>query len=231
MTVYRGCVDSARFGKSWTTDVDLARRFASGEMTSYRVPGTVYVFAAPPMSLLAFIHESERAESEYVIHPRWLSDEVITVLSDYKLRANQRSYLSRRDRARRAVLVSARMPWRVSLPSDAEKVALWATEATGIAITVQTVSTADHESRSSSLELVPDQTKALTHHSTLKRTPTPVRMKSAGHHGPFRAGGSSRHIRQADEAVGQAHHPLVSAALAQRRTGRELVVSPRSDLG
>ncbi len=51
-------------------------------MNRYRLPGTVYVFAAPPMSMLAFIHESSRNESEYVIHPRWLSDEVIAVLSD-----------------------------------------------------------------------------------------------------------------------------------------------------
>ena len=38
----------------------------------------MYVFTAPPMSLLAFIHhEVGRGEAEYVIDPTYLSDEVV----------------------------------------------------------------------------------------------------------------------------------------------------------
>lgn len=80
VTVYRGCSTDARFGMSWTTDVELARRFASGTMYAYPIPGQVYVFTAPPVSLLAFIHESGRRESEYVIEPHWLLHGEVTTL-------------------------------------------------------------------------------------------------------------------------------------------------------
>lgn len=82
VTVYRGCSPEARFGMSWTTDLDLARRFASGQLWAYPIPGDVYVFTAAPVSLLAFIHESDRKESEYVIEPDCLNDDDVKVLSN-----------------------------------------------------------------------------------------------------------------------------------------------------
>lgn len=75
VTVYRGCHHERRFGMSWTTDLDQARWFANREFR--KGAGQVYVFDAPPVSLLAFIHESNRGEAEYVIDPQYLSDTTV----------------------------------------------------------------------------------------------------------------------------------------------------------
>lgn len=71
VTVYRGSVPKGRFGMSWTSDLELAQKFASGTMYG-RTQGHVYMFHAPPAALLAFVGE-DRGENEYVINPDYLS--------------------------------------------------------------------------------------------------------------------------------------------------------------
>ena len=72
----RGCHHERRFGMSWSTERERAQWFADRILGSGS--GNMYVFTAPPMSLLAFIHhEVGRGEAEYVIDPTYLSDEVV----------------------------------------------------------------------------------------------------------------------------------------------------------
>lgn len=72
VTLYRGAVPKRWFGISWTSNLELAQRFAS--TMNGRLPGHVYVFQAPPDALLAFIGKRiGRDESEYVINPDYLS--------------------------------------------------------------------------------------------------------------------------------------------------------------
>jgi hypothetical protein len=74
VTVYRGCHHERRFGMSWSTDRERAKWFAD----RFSGFGNMYVFTAPPMSLLAFIHhEVGRGEEEYVIDSSYLSDETV----------------------------------------------------------------------------------------------------------------------------------------------------------
>ena len=60
---------------AWTSDLALARRFAHGQLRG-RPIGHVYAFDAPRDALLAYIHETGREESEYVIDNAFLEDAV-----------------------------------------------------------------------------------------------------------------------------------------------------------
>jgi hypothetical protein len=75
ITVYRGCTPDGREGMGWTSDLAMARRFAHGQLRG-RPLGHVYAFDAPPDALLAYIHETGRQESEYVIDNAFLKDAV-----------------------------------------------------------------------------------------------------------------------------------------------------------
>jgi hypothetical protein len=60
---------------SWTSDRAVAGRFAHDQIRG-RAVGHVYAFDAPPDALLAYIHETGRQESEYVIDNAFLTDAV-----------------------------------------------------------------------------------------------------------------------------------------------------------
>ncbi len=75
ITVYRGCTPDGRAGMAWTSDLAMARRFAHDQLRR-RPVGHVYAFDAPPIALLAYIHETGRQESEYVIDRAFLDDAV-----------------------------------------------------------------------------------------------------------------------------------------------------------
>jgi hypothetical protein len=75
ITVYRGCTPEGRGGMAWTSDLAMARRFAHDRLRG-RPVGQVYAFDAPPEALLAYIHETGRQESEYVIDNAFLEDAV-----------------------------------------------------------------------------------------------------------------------------------------------------------
>lgn len=71
--VYRGCTPSLRRRWSWTSDRELAVRFAQGvELGGFngRMPGRLYLVDAPPGNLLCQI--DSRRESEYVVDTRGL---------------------------------------------------------------------------------------------------------------------------------------------------------------
>lgn len=70
--VYRGCTPEHRLGMSWSTEVGVARRFAT-EGISSRSSGAVYVARVEPDYLLAFIEEGHE-EYEWVVDPLGLSD-------------------------------------------------------------------------------------------------------------------------------------------------------------
>lgn len=70
--VYRGCTPEHRFGMSWSTEVAVARLFATDGMSS-RPPGVVYVAHVHPDHLLAFVDEGHD-EHEWVVDPLGLSD-------------------------------------------------------------------------------------------------------------------------------------------------------------
>jgi hypothetical protein len=72
VTVYRGCTHEHRLGMSWSTEVGVARRFATEGMSS-RPPGAVYVARVGPDYLLAFIEEGHE-EYEWVVDPSGLND-------------------------------------------------------------------------------------------------------------------------------------------------------------
>lgn len=71
ITLYRGCTPDGREGMAWTSDLGVARRFAHEQLRG-RPVGHVYAFDAPPIALLAYIHETGRHESEYVIDIAYL---------------------------------------------------------------------------------------------------------------------------------------------------------------
>jgi len=66
ITVYRGCTPDGLKGMSWTSDLAVARTFAHGRLRG-RALGRVYALDIAPDKLLAYIHETGRNESEYVI--------------------------------------------------------------------------------------------------------------------------------------------------------------------
>lgn len=70
--LYRGAVDESACGWSWTDDLGVARKFASGELWhSGGRAGRVWVATVEPWRLLARI--SDRQESEYVVDPYGLA--------------------------------------------------------------------------------------------------------------------------------------------------------------
>jgi hypothetical protein len=62
---------------AWTADLERARWFAARDLGNG--VGQVYVFHAPPLSLLAFIDASNRHEREYVVDPSpdYLNDNTV----------------------------------------------------------------------------------------------------------------------------------------------------------
>lgn len=91
LELFRGCTadlsfdeDSgeeydSRFGMSWTSDIQIARRFAY-DAISGRKEGAVYAATVEPEFLLAYIDKFGRNESEWVIDPRGLSDQSVRLL-------------------------------------------------------------------------------------------------------------------------------------------------------
>lgn len=66
--LYRGCTEDRRDGWAWSSDLDMARRYALGyESGGFigRLPGRVYTVDAPESALLA--HVTTRGESEWVV--------------------------------------------------------------------------------------------------------------------------------------------------------------------
>ncbi|WP_204080985.1 hypothetical protein [Mycobacterium riyadhense] len=68
ITLYRGCCSDRKLGMSWTSDLEVARRFAYDGLRGRRA-GHVYIFdEACGWDLLAYIGEKiGRNESEYVV--------------------------------------------------------------------------------------------------------------------------------------------------------------------
>lgn len=75
VTVYRGCHPERRFGMSWTTDLERAQWFADRDLG--RGVGAVYESTVRPGWLLAYIHDSQRGEAEFVVDPVALTDETV----------------------------------------------------------------------------------------------------------------------------------------------------------
>lgn len=69
LTLYRGATHARRRDMAWTSDLDLARHFASGALLG-RMPGQVYRVVAPWTAVLAVV--TDRAEHEHVIDTRGL---------------------------------------------------------------------------------------------------------------------------------------------------------------
>jgi hypothetical protein len=59
LTVYRGAVDRHKKGMAWTTDPDIARRFAD-----HRGPGTVWQATVPPPAVLGRIDDGHQGRGE-----------------------------------------------------------------------------------------------------------------------------------------------------------------------
>jgi hypothetical protein len=71
--LFRGCTEGRQDGMAWTSDLEVARRFATGLRA--RQPGHVYTATVDPEFLLAFIHTQHgRGEAEYVVSPEGLTD-------------------------------------------------------------------------------------------------------------------------------------------------------------
>ena len=70
VTLWRGCIPRLRRRMSWTSDRELARKFASAGFRG-RPQGALYQTTAPQEALLCINHVS-RQESEYVINTRGL---------------------------------------------------------------------------------------------------------------------------------------------------------------
>jgi hypothetical protein len=64
--LYRGTTQEGRYGWAWTSDRAVAERFACGVIRG-QTPGRVWTALVEPQRLLAFIHEAQRNESEYVV--------------------------------------------------------------------------------------------------------------------------------------------------------------------
>lgn len=90
--LFRGCTSEVifnednyleidpRFGMSWTSDVDTARRFAAG--IRGRARGNVYAAVVQPEHLLAYLGPQHRDESEFIVHPAGLSDENVVLFEE-----------------------------------------------------------------------------------------------------------------------------------------------------
>jgi hypothetical protein len=70
--LYRGATADRRHGWSWTDDLGIAQRFATGGLGG-RPRGRVWVAVVTPGRILARIHESSRRESECVVDARGLA--------------------------------------------------------------------------------------------------------------------------------------------------------------
>lgn len=70
VTLWRGCVPRLRRRMSWTSDQELAEKFASAGFRG-RPAGGVYRTTASPQAIFCINHAS-RDESEYVINTRGL---------------------------------------------------------------------------------------------------------------------------------------------------------------
>jgi hypothetical protein len=81
VTVYRGCAPDGWEGMSWTSDLAVARRFAHGRLRG-RAAGHVYALDAKPGTVLAYIHEIGRRESEYVIDTSCVLSEAVRLVED-----------------------------------------------------------------------------------------------------------------------------------------------------
>lgn len=67
VTLYRGAPESRVGRMAWTGSLEVARRFAQDSLRGREV-GKVWTVEVPGQALLG--HISERAEDEYVLHPR-----------------------------------------------------------------------------------------------------------------------------------------------------------------
>jgi hypothetical protein len=70
--VFRGAIEEHRFGMSWTTELEVARRFARDGMSS-RPDGDIYVARVEPEYLLAYTNEGHD-EHEWVVDPDGLGE-------------------------------------------------------------------------------------------------------------------------------------------------------------
>lgn len=70
VALYRGATHARRRGMSWSSDLEVARRFAGGALRG-RMPGQVYRLEAPWSAALAVIND--RTEGEHVIDTRGLT--------------------------------------------------------------------------------------------------------------------------------------------------------------
>lgn len=75
--IYRGATYEGRFGMSWTTDIETARKFAFEGMRG-RPRGAVCAATVEPAGLLAYIDEKRPGEAEFVVNPAYLSDDNVT---------------------------------------------------------------------------------------------------------------------------------------------------------
>lgn len=72
VVLYRGCTPEGRLGMSWTSDPDIARTFAFGNLRG-RPTGRTYTATVEPEYLLAYLHGSGRNESEFIVDPAGLT--------------------------------------------------------------------------------------------------------------------------------------------------------------
>jgi hypothetical protein len=75
LTLYRGATPGRARGMAWTTDLKMARWFASRMRAADPRPAYVYTVTAPPEAVLAVMDDVEpdgRAEHEVVVDPRRL---------------------------------------------------------------------------------------------------------------------------------------------------------------
>jgi hypothetical protein len=81
ITVYRGCTPNGWEGMSWTSDLAVARSFAHGQLRG-RAVGHVYALDARPGTVLAYIHEIGRKESEYVIDTQFVLEDAVRLVEE-----------------------------------------------------------------------------------------------------------------------------------------------------
>lgn len=74
--LYRGAPPEFKSGMSWSSDIEVAKKFATGGLRG-RKPGRLYTTVAGGDSLLAFI--SDRQEHEYVVDTEGLEIEEVSL--------------------------------------------------------------------------------------------------------------------------------------------------------